>query len=144
MSTAASLAPAPVATPASVLTPAVFLALSSGLTGMSPAHLKPAFDPLDIAGLFYSTLRARVPAPVLDHIAGIFLAAPTPAEGAAAVLDDADLGPVGQSILKLWLLGAWHDVSAPAIAVDILPSYAYKQSHVWRAMQFPRSLSRGG
>lgn len=145
MFTAASLAPTSVANPAApVLTPAVFLALSSGLTGVSPASLKPAFDPLDIAGLFYATLRARVPAPVLDHMAGTFLAASTPAEGAAAVLDDSNLGPVGHSVLKLWLLGVWHDTSVPAVAIDILPSYVYKQSLIWRAMQFPKINARRG
>lgn len=139
MPTAASPAPTDTIAPVvSVLTPAVFVALSSGLTGVSAALLKPAFDPIDAAGRFYATIRARVPAPVLDHMAGIFLAAPTAAEGAAAVLDDPELGAIGRSILKLWLLGAWHDPATPTISVEILPFPAYQQSLVRRTMQSSR------
>lgn len=129
-----------VASALSVLTPAVFVALSSGLTGISVNQLKPAFDPVDAAGRFYDALRARVPAPVLDQIAATFLAAPTPAEGAASVLDDPDLGAIGSSLLKLWLVGAWHDPSTPTVAVTILPPHLYRQSRAWQVMQLPRAL----
>ena len=127
--------PAPAASAATALTPAVFVALSSGLTGVSAAQLKPAIDPIGIAGQYYATLAAGVPAATLDRLASVFLAAPTPAEGAAAVLADPVLGPVGRSILKLWLLGAWYAPSAPAVPVNVVSAQAYKESLVWRAMQ---------
>lgn len=116
-------------------TPAVFVALSSGLTGISPAQLQPARDPIDIAGQFYAALRTRVSASALHRVADIFLSAPTPEEGACAVLDDPAVGAIGRSILKLWLLGTWHDPAAPDIAVEVVPTQVYKESLVWRVMQ---------
>lgn len=123
-------------------TPAVFIALSSGLTGVAAAQLKPAADPLDIANRFHAAILARVPAPALDHIAALFLAAPTPVEGASAVLDDPGVGAIGRGILKLWLLGAWHAPDTPDPAVEIISAQAYRESLVRRAMQ-AHSLGRG-
>ncbi len=129
---------APASTPApatAAFTPAIFVALSSGLTGVSAAQLKPALDPIGIAGQYFDTLVAGVPAATLDRLAAVFLAAPTPAEGAAAVLADSELGSIGRSIIKLWLLGSWYAPSAPTVPVKVVSAQAYKESLVWRAMQ---------
>ena len=130
-----SAAVLPAAAPVTTFTPAVFVALSSGLTGVSAAQLKPAIDPVGIAGQYHAILLAGVPAATLDRLAAVFLAAPTPAEGAAAVLADPGLGPVGRSIIKLWLLGSWYAPEKPAVAVKVVSAQAYKESLVWRVMQ---------
>ena len=130
MSTAS---PSPAATS---LTLSVFVALSSGLTGVSAGQLNPLLDPIDIAGQFYDAVRTGVPDPeLLNRLANLFLSEPTPAEGAAAVLADPVVGPVGRSILKLWLLGSWYGPAEPARAIRIISAQAYKESQVWRAIQ---------
>lgn len=127
--------PAPVQT---ALTPAVFLALSSGLTGVSTAQLQPARAPLDVARLFYDAVCESVPPEILRRIAQTFLATNTVTEGAAEVLIDPELAPVGRNLVRLWLTGLWHDPHVPSNPPRIICDDAYRQCSVWRIMQAAR------
>ncbi len=53
----------------------------------------------------------------------------------ASLLADPTLGPIGRSIIKLWLLGAWYEPLNPSSAVKVVSSQAYKESLVWKLMQ---------
>jgi hypothetical protein len=128
--------PAPASAPASGLafTPAVFLALSSGLTGVSAARLHSS-ESTDFTERFHSVLLADIPPRTLERLADIFLASQTVTEGAAEVLVDSELSAIGREIIRLWLTGIWHhpaDRSRPPRAVG---GEEYRRSPVWRFLQ---------
>jgi hypothetical protein len=119
----------------STLTPDVFVAISSALTGVSAGQLSPAIDPIGISGQYLAALTANVAAPTLASLVTTFQAAGDPVKGAAALLADPVLGPVARSIMKLWLLGVWYAPANPTQAVNVVSSQAYKESLVWKVMQ---------
>jgi len=125
-------APARVSAPA--FSPAVFLALGAGLTGLSAAKLGAS----DLSGRFtdrfHSAVAADLPPALLDRLADVFLSAQTVAEGAAEVLVDPELSPVGRAILRLWHTGLWQAPSprSPARAVG---GPDYLRSSIWRDLQ---------
>src|SRR5262245_33261451 len=90
-----------------------FVSLSSALTGVSPAQLKPALDPIGISNQYLAILQSKVDAATVTSLFSTFQAQITklgdPTKAAAAVLSDATLGPVARSIIKMWLLGSWYD-----------------------------------
>lgn len=115
-------------------TPAVFLALSSGLTGVSAARLHSSGS-TDFTERFHSAILADLPPGDLERLADIFLASQTVTEGAAEVLVDPNLSPVGRNIIRLWLTGLWHhpaDLSRPPRNVG---GEEYRQSGVWRFLR---------
>jgi hypothetical protein len=114
----------------------VFVSLSSALTGVAAAQLKPPFDPIGIADQYFATLNANIQPPsTLANLAAVFQAVSDPKQGAANVLADPTLGPVARSIIKLWLLGSWYSPSNPSQAVKVVSAQAYKESLVWKIMQ---------
>lgn len=120
---------------ATALTPAVFLALSSGLTGVSTAQLQPAGASLDAAGKFHAAVCENLPPDTLNRLAQTFLAAVSVTEGAAEVLVDGELGAVGRSIIRLWLTGVWHAPHAPESSQRVVCEQDYRQSSMWRILQ---------
>lgn len=113
----------------------VFVALSSALTGVNAAQLKPAIDPIGIADQYMTVLTANVGATTLSQLANAFLSAPNPNQAAIAILADPVLGPVARSIMKVWLLGTWYNPAQPSQAVKVVSAQAYKESLVWKVMQ---------
>jgi hypothetical protein len=119
-----------------------FVALSSALTGVSPAQLRPALDPIGIAEQYLAMIQkptSTVLPATLTSLLTTFeqqSSAPgTPDKAAAFVLADPTLGPVARSIIKMWLLGSWYDPSNPTTAIQVVSSQAYKESLVWKVMQ---------
>lgn len=123
--------PAPAS--ATAFTPAVFLALSSGLMGVPLASLQSAANGLDFNRLFHGVVGETLPPRLLDRLVATFLSASTVTEGAAEILLDPELGPLGQSIILLWRTGIWHD----PVVLDSLPrpvcDQSYRQSAVCHA-----------
>ena len=112
--------------------------LSAALTGVSGSQLKPALDPIGIAGQYLRTLQGAVGAGALGDIFTAFEQASTSHgtdAAAGAVLDDPVHGPVCRSVIKLWLLGAWYDPLRPGPAVNVVSAQSYKESLVWKVMQ---------
>jgi hypothetical protein len=119
-----------------------FVALSSALTGVNPAQLRPALDPIGIAAQYLAMIQkpaSKVLPATLTSLLNTFeqqSSAPgTPDKAAAFVLADPTLGPVARSIIKMWLLGSWYDPSNPTSAIQVVSSQAYKESLVWKVMQ---------
>lgn len=113
----------------------VFVALSSALTGVNAAQLKPQIDPIGIADQYLAVLTANVSAATLSALAKAFQSVSDPNQAVTAILADPVLGPVARSIMKVWLLGSWYNPSNPSQAVNVVSSQAYKESLVWKAMQ---------
>jgi hypothetical protein len=119
-----------------------FVSLSSALTGVSAAQLKPELDPIGIADQYLAmieSLDSKVAPKTFTDLMSAFeaQAAPpgNPEAAAAFVLADSTFGPVGRSIIKMWLLGAWYDPANPGNAIKVVSSQAYKESLVWKVMQ---------
>ena len=119
-----------------------FVVLSSALTGVSPAQLRPAVDPIGIAEQYLAMIQkpaSNVSPPTLASLLTTFeqqSSAPGSTDKAAAfVLADPTLGPVARSIIKMWLLGSWYDPLNPTTAIQVVSSQAYKESLVWKVMQ---------
>ena len=111
-----------------------FVSLSSALTGVNPAQLKPAIDPIGIAGQYLAMIKN---AASFDNLLATFTAksAELGADQAAAfVLADPAFGPIARSIIKMWLLGTWYDPQNPGTA-KVVSLQAYKESLVWKVMQ---------
>src|SRR5438067_13667806 len=91
-----------------------FVSLSSALTGVNAAQLKPALNPIGIANQYLALINspASKVAPItFSTLVSTFEtqvgALGSPKKAAAFVLDDAILGPVARSIIKVWLMGTW-------------------------------------
>ncbi|MEY2576529.1 MAG: hypothetical protein QOF80_2016 [Verrucomicrobiota bacterium] len=118
-----------------------FVSLSSALTGVNPAQLQPAIDPIGIARQYLAMVQSaasKVPPATFDNLLATFTAKSTELgadQAAAFVLADPTLGPVGRSIIKMWLLGTWYDPQNPGTAIQVVSSQAYKESLVWKVMQ---------
>ena len=128
-------APAPASTSGLAFTPAVFLALSSGLTGLSAARLHASADNTDFTARFHAALLADLPPAALERLAEVFLGAHTVTEGAAEVLVEPELSPIGRNIIRLWLTGLWHDPASPARPPRVVGGEEYRRSSVWRDLQ---------
>lgn len=116
-------------------TPAVFIALSSGLTGVSAAQLQTTGSRPDYARLFHAAVAESVDGDTLDRLTHTFLAASTVTEGAAEVLIDPDLGPVGRGIVRLWRTGIWHAPSARQDYPLAVGDEDYRRAPLCRVLQ---------
>lgn len=125
----------PVNVQVTAFTPALFLALSSGLTGVSVAQLNPANCSINAAGRFFEALERSLPPETLSRMAQTFLNASSVTEGAAEVLVDPKLAQVGRSIIELWLTGIWHDPSDAGSAPRTVCDDTYRQCAAWRILQ---------
>ena len=112
-----------------------FVLLSSALTGIDAAQLKPELDPIGIADQYLQTLKESIDPSILETLLATVPATPGDPVDVEALLGDPILGLIGRSILKLWLLGAWYNPLNPSIAIKVVSSQAYKESLVWKAMQ---------
>lgn len=112
-----------------------FVRLSSALTGVDASQLKPALDPVGIADQYLQTLDQSIDQSTLQSLLAAVPATPGAAVDVASLLADPTLGPIGRSIIKLWLLGSWYDPTNPSSAVKVVSSQAYKESLVWKVMQ---------
>jgi hypothetical protein len=119
-----------------------FVSLSSALTGVSAAQLKPQLDPIGIADQYLAMLQkptSNVSPAILTSLLTTFEAQSAKLgsadKAAAFVLADLTLGPVARSIIKMWLLGSWYDPSNPGSAIQVVSAQAYKESLVWKVMQ---------
>jgi Membrane bound FAD containing D-sorbitol dehydrogenase len=111
-----------------------FVSLSSALTGVNPAQLRPAVDPIGIAGQYLAKIQNVAN---FDNLLATFTAKRGELGGdqaAAFVLADPALGPVARSIIKMWLLGTWYDPQN-AQPPQVVSTQAYKESLVWKVMQ---------
>jgi hypothetical protein len=117
------------------LTLPVFVSLSSALTGVSAAQLKPQIDPIGIADQYFAALTGNVSAATLADLGASFQSVSNPVKAATKVLADPVLGPVARSIMKLWLMGSWYNPANPTQAVNVVSAQAYKESLVWKIMQ---------
>ena len=131
---APATATAPVSDSGFAFTPAVFLALSAGLTGVSAARLHSS-EPIDFTLRFHSAILADIPPERLARLAAVFLASQTVTEGAAEVLVDPELSPVGSNIIRLWLTGLWHHPADPSRPPRAVGGEEYRRSPVWRVLQ---------
>jgi hypothetical protein len=129
-----SPAPAPASVSGFAFTPAVFLALSSGLTGVSAAGLHSS-DSTDFTQRFHSAILSDLSPDRLERLANIFLSSQTVTEGAAEVLVDPDLSSVGRNIIRLWLTGLWYHPTDRARPPRIVGGEEYRQSPVWRVLR---------
>ena len=125
----------PAHAPTTAFTPAIFLALSCGLTGSSPSQLRISEEAEDMFPRFHAAVAENVPSELLEKLSGVFLAADTVAEGAADVLVDPVLAPVGRSIIRLWRTGAWHDPATPSHPPRVVAGEHYRKSAVWHTLQ---------
>lgn len=125
------------ATPAgaTAFTPAVFLALSSGLLGVPLANLQSAVNGLDFNRLFHAVVGETVPHLLAERLVTTFLSASTVREGATEILLDAELGPLGQSIIQLWRTGVWHNPVKPGSPPRVMCDQSYRQTSVCHAAQ---------
>ena len=119
-----------------------FVSLSSALTGVSAAQLKPRLDPIGIADQYLAMIQkpnSNVSPATLTSLLTTFeqQSSPpgSPAKAVASIVADPTLGPVARSIIKMWLLGSWYDPSNPGNAIQVVSSQAYKESLVWKVMQ---------
>jgi len=112
-----------------------FVSLSSALTGVSAAQLRPDVDPIGIADQYFDTLTGNVSAAILADLAAKFRAIADPVEAAGQILDDPVFGLIARSIIKLWLLGQWYNPVNPSQAIKVVSAQAYKESLVWKVMQ---------
>jgi hypothetical protein len=112
-----------------------FVRLSSALTGLDASQLKPELDPIGIADQFLQTLKDFIDPKILDALLSTVPATSGEPVDVNALLGDPTLGPIGRSILKLWLLGAWYSPLNPSTAIKVVSSQAYKESLVWKVMQ---------
>jgi hypothetical protein len=119
-----------------------FVSLSSALTGVKPAQLKPGLNPIGVASQYLAMINSpasKVLPATFASLMATFEAqsAPpgNPETAAAFVLADPTLGPVARSIIKMWLLGSWYDPANPGTAIQVVSMQAYKESLVWKVMQ---------
>jgi hypothetical protein len=112
-----------------------FVRLSSALTGLDASQLKPELDPIGIADQYLQTLKDFIDPKILEALLATVPATSGEPVDVNALLADPTLGPIGRSILKLWLLGAWYNPLNPSSAIKVVSSQTYKESLVWKAMQ---------
>ncbi len=112
-----------------------FVRLSSALTGVDASQLKPAIDPIGIAEQYLQTLKQSISPSLLQTLLSTLPATSDAAVDVTSLLSDPTLGPIGRSIIKLWLLGSWYDPLNPSSAVKVVSAQAYKESLVWKVMQ---------
>jgi hypothetical protein len=102
----------------------LFVALSSGLTGISAAKLAPAVDPIQIKRDYFNAAKfiekpIRRPNPDFPKLMDIIRGNPgDPSAAAAKVMNnpDARIVYLGRSIILAWYLGVWYDP-------DVLKTY---------------------
>jgi hypothetical protein len=86
-----------------------FIGLSALLTGFREVQLTGT----EVAEDYLATLRAVLPADVLNDLLGAFVR--LPAEGrekvaATTILGDPKLGPVAKNLILLWYTGVWNQL----------------------------------
>lgn len=150
---------APAATPAPFPEPDPvdlrnFVALSSGLTGISAAKLAPTVDPIQIKRDYFNAAKfiekpSRKPNPNFPKLMDIIRADPTnPVAAAAKVMNNPDpaIMYLGRSIILAWYLGVWYDPDVlkryntpdqpfPVPVDRVISPAAYTQGWTWRVAQ---------
>jgi Membrane bound FAD containing D-sorbitol dehydrogenase len=132
-----------------------FVALSSGLTGISTAKLAPAVDPIQIKRDYFNAAKfiekpIRGPNPDFPKLMDIIRGNPgDPAAAAAKVMNnpDARIVYLGRSIILAWYLGVWYDPDVlkiyntppdkpfPVPVERVISPAAYTQGWTWRVAQ---------
>ena len=133
----------------------LFVALSSGLTGISAAKLAPGVDPIQIKREYFNAAKfiekpSRRPnldfPKLMDIIRGN---QSDPVAAAAKVMNNPDSRIVylGRSIILAWYLGAWYDPDVlknyntppdkpfPVPVERVISPAAYTQGWTWRVAQ---------
>jgi hypothetical protein len=132
----------------------LFVALSSGLTGISAAKLGPAVDPIQIKRDYFNAAKfiekpIRRPNPNFPKLMDIIRGDPgNPVAAAAKVVNnpDSNIMYLGRSIILAWYLGVWYDPDvlkthntpdqAFPVPVDrAISRAAYTQGWTWRVAQ---------
>jgi len=131
----------------------LFVTLSSGLTGISPAKLAPTVDPIQIKRDYFNAAKfiekpSRTPNPNFPKLMDIMRAETDPVVAAAKVMNNPDpaIMYLGRSIILAWYLGVWYDpdvlkrYTAPnqprPVPVDrVISPAAYTQGWTWRVAQ---------
>lgn len=141
-------------TPAGPTPAASFAALSSALTGFRETDLWGTGQVEPYLAELLNTVGEDIVARLLA--AGRqALAAPDPSRGLQQlVMDDADLGPVAQSLIVMWYLGqwsplprAWRDRNGanPLDMARVISADAYTAGLVWTAIgAHPMGANPGG
>jgi hypothetical protein len=128
---------------------ATFAAMSATLTGFTLDTLAPAIDPDQLCAHLlqqvdarmqkspgavdqllaqFTTLRAQAltPQQIADSLLGI-----SPVSGPTT-----QFAPLARSIVKLWYLGSWYDLSSQLwFDGDTVSSLAYRSGLIWPALQ---------
>jgi hypothetical protein len=132
----------------------LFVALSSGLTGISAAKLAPAVDPIQIKRDYFNAAKfiekpSRRPNPDFPKLMDIIRGNPSnPVAAAAKVMNNPDSRIVylGRSIILAWYLGVWYDPDVlktyntpdqpfPVPVARVISPAAYTQGWTWRVAQ---------
>lgn len=132
----------------------LFVALSSGLTGIGAARLAPAVDPIQIKRDYFNAAKfiekpSRKPNPNFPRLIDIIRADPKNPEAAAAkVMNNTDpaIMYLGRSIILAWYLGVWYDPDVlkryntpdqpfPVPVDRVISPAAYTQGWTWRVAQ---------
>ncbi|MGK4579153.1 hypothetical protein [Kitasatospora sp. HPMI-4] len=107
-------------------TVAEFTALSSALTGFTPAELRGT----GMAGVYRSLVVQRAGSELLDRLAAAVAGA------AASALGDGPERELARAITHLWYLGTWPGLRGSAFpeedAAFVVSARAYTEGLVWR------------
>jgi Membrane bound FAD containing D-sorbitol dehydrogenase len=140
-------APSPALAQTAAPTPlALFVGLSSVLTGIAVAKLNPERDTINVKQAYFD--RAR-PHPAFDKLLQIFADNQSTPEKAADIIlsqSGADICYLARSIMLAWYLGAWYEPRVLArynqpnppldpIPFEVISAPAYTQAWIWRVAQ---------
>jgi hypothetical protein len=127
-----------------------FADMSAALTGFLSSVLKPALDPLGLAGTYYNFAATHGGADVMAQLMSAYRAIKDqPSQQIAdTLLETATADPtalsktayLAQSIVAMWYLGSWYppgvlEGGGFAPAQQVISSVAYTNGLAWRAMQ---------
>ena len=125
---------------------ALFVGLSSALTGIDAGKLAPIVDPIQVKNDYFR--QAQEDPALFDALMKIVRADPSnPAAAAEKVVNDPTIKYLGRSIILMWYLGAWYKPTKlaqfdspkpPAFPVNadkVVSPKAYTQAWTWRVAQ---------
>jgi hypothetical protein len=124
---------------------ALFVKLSSALTGIDEGKLAPPVDPIQVKNEYFQQAKTD---DAFNALMKIVRADPSnPAAAAEKIMNDPKVKYLGRSIILMWYLGAWYEPtklakfdspappSFPVTADKVVSPKAYTQAWTWRVAQ---------
>jgi hypothetical protein len=125
-----------------------FADMSAALTGFLSSVLKPALDPVGLAGTYYAFAVSQVGNAPMTALLNAYRAIKTqPAQQIAdTLLETSSATPsqqalIAQSVVAMWYLGAWYvpgiqgSNGFPPTPLQVISSQAYTNGLTWKIAQ---------